>query len=409
MNNPQVINIEEYGTTTCQMPMRSVERLLEIGQGSLTITPEKGADMWTFEANHLVGTIRLENIHIYIRPKIGIQNVLALMECGSFPGWHLMRQLPVAVDKGLLVAVCQLFMLHLTKLLEHGLQKGYSDQHLRVNPLRGRIDFVEHSKMPWQPLPAPCRYEEYDANTWLNGLLLLTLERLVVMGLPETLTRQAFAFLRHFGEVQHPKNEIECVLKANNWVPSHIEKHYEPAIRLATLILQKTSLNSKAGQASMATFLINMNRLVEDFIRWGVQSALKYPLSLVKNEGGHVFLDLDARIRLNPDLIFRNQKTNVLVGDVKYKSRGGFDDIDNSDIYQLASYCTALGLPRGVLITCLAKERHYDTIKLRNVQTELAVYPLNLGVPSESLVGQLERLTSFLTEWANLDELAVAA
>ena len=60
-------------------------------------------------------------------------------------------------------------------------------------------------------------------------------------------------------------------------------------------------------------------------------------------------LDETGRVRLKPDLVWREGAACVFVGDAKYKNITD-ERVPNSDLYQLLAYTTALNLPGGLLI-----------------------------------------------------------
>jgi 5-methylcytosine-specific restriction enzyme subunit McrC len=97
--------------------------------------------------------------------------------------------------------------------------------------------------------------------------------------------------------------------------------HYRPAVELARLILGSFSIELGIGGSTSSAFLVNMNDFFQDFVTAALReefglSSKSFPRSA---SGRHLHLDLDARVRLEPDLSWWAGDRCVFVGDVKYK------------------------------------------------------------------------------------------
>src|SRR4029079_3780936 len=94
------------------------------------------------------------------------------------------------------------------------------------------------------------------------------------------------------------------------------------------------------------------------------------------------YLGLGNRLRMQPDLEFRRRGTPVYVADIKYKLTGDAR-ARTADYYQLLAYTTALDLPEGVLIYCLADGGvEHRSVTVRHAGKVLHVKPVDLtGTP----------------------------
>ena len=134
---------------------------------------------------------------------------------------------------------------------------------------------------------------------------------------------------------------------------TRLDEHYRPAVELARLIIENSSLELFGGKVSGASFLIDMNVVFEQFL----YVALGEALNLTRDRWQHqarLKLDKGGSINMEPDLSWWASRPGGgtlprFVGDAKYKKLDtpGFR---HADIYQMLAYCTAADLPSGLLI-----------------------------------------------------------
>ena len=173
---------------------------------------------------------------------------------------------------------------------------------------------------------------------------------------------------------------------------TRLNTHYQPALRLARLLLENLTLADQRGQHAASSFVVDMNRLFENFVTQRLRRALRGHLEVRSQSNRH--LDTRQQVPIRPDLVFRKQGHEVYVADIKYKLT---DDAlaRTSDYYQLLAYTTAMDLPEGVLIYCLADggvpER---TITVRHAGKLLHTLAIDLsGPPSEVTAAITEAAT----------------
>lgn len=130
---------------------------------------------------------------------------------------------------------------------------------------------------------------------------------------------------------------------------NRLNRHDEPAIRLAALVLRNLALIDRPGAADASSFLVNMNTLFQDWVTDRLTRALRG--RLVVEAEPTTYLGIGRRLRMAADLVFRLDGEARYVGDVKYKlTDSGVGH--HPDHYQLLAYTTAMALPEGVLIYC---------------------------------------------------------
>ena len=169
---------------------------------------------------------------------------------------------------------------------------------------------------------------------------------------------------------------------------TRLDEHYRPAVELARLIIENTSLELRRGEVAGAAFLIDMNEVFEQFL----YVALGEALGLSERQwrrGKSLTLDEDNRISMKPDLswwpsgIAGNASRPDFVGDAKYKKLEP-ERFEHADIYQMLAYCTAADLPSGLLVYAGSGESSAHKIKHTDRTIEVASLDLT-GTPAEIL------------------------
>jgi 5-methylcytosine-specific restriction enzyme subunit McrC len=183
-----------------------------------------------------------------------------------------------------------------------------------------------------------------------------------------------------------------------DWIVfTRLNRHYEPALRLAQLVLRNLSLLDQAGAHGASAFLVDMNDLFQRYLTDRLSKTLRGRLDVVSEPS--IRLGTKGRIPMYPDLTFRRAGIDVFTADVKYKlaedGRGR-----SADYYQLLAYLTAMNLPRGVLIYCQTTgEAPSRRVQVVNGGPELLTYPLDVTGTRP----QLEAAVNDLATWINTE------
>ncbi len=166
---------------------------------------------------------------------------------------------------------------------------------------------------------------------------------------------------------------------------TRLNSHYRPAVELARLIIDNSSLELLHGDVAGASFMLDMNRVFERFLF----VALGEELGLSDNQWGRGRLTLDEgdAIRLEPDLSWRSGGRYRFVGDAKYK-RIKSESSPNADIYQMLAYCVAADLPSGLLIYAAGELEPTESrrYRIRRADKTIEVASIDLeGQPDDLL------------------------
>ena len=172
-----------------------------------------------------------------------------------------------------------------------------------------------------------------------------------------------------------------------------LNAHYQPALALARLILKSGTVELAAGKVESASFLIDMNRVFEDFVVVGLREALRADRihisagSTAATSCGWIRNPSNRKVRLKPDISWWQGDRCVFVGDAKYK-RTTVHGAQNHDIYQALAYAVATGLPSALLIYAYDEQERVTpvTYDIREAGKHIEVAVLDLrGQPDEIL------------------------
>lgn len=171
---------------------------------------------------------------------------------------------------------------------------------------------------------------------------------------------------------------------------TRLNEHYRPAVELAKLILRATSFEVAPGAVRSAAFLVDMNRVFEDFVVTALREALGVsPVTFPQANDRHsLHLDHDRQISLKPDISWWQRRACLFVGDVKYK-RVDHRGVRHADIYQVLAYAIAADLPGGLLIYA-AGEAPAALHEIRHLGRQIQVIALDLDGPPAAILGQID-------------------
>ena len=174
---------------------------------------------------------------------------------------------------------------------------------------------------------------------------------------------------------------------------SRLEEHYRPAVELARLIVEGSSLELFHGEVVGAAFFVDMNKVFEEFLYAALKEALDLPESQWQHEAS-LTLDEGERIRMRPDLSWwlrsaRDGWRTIFVADAKYKApEAGFE---HGDVYQMLAYCTAAALPHGMLVYA-ASEVPPESYKIKHSDTTIVLASIDLTGEPESILNNVDAL-----------------
>jgi 5-methylcytosine-specific restriction enzyme subunit McrC len=387
------ITLFEYGSEVRDLSQLDIRELMAAGGRALTLAPTGTAGQFQLKANSLIGTIVTSRLEVIINPKIPIENVFLLLEPSKTP-IDLRTEL---VGFGDYLDITPAFAAFFARLLEHTLARGMRRDYIPVQDdlvaVRGRVALDDVVRRPVLT-PLACRFDEYSIDTPHHRILKAATLRLCRVPGIGVRNRDALRhLLMRFGEVDDQPPATAQVLRRGF---NRLERHYEPAVRLACLLLDEGSLLHSFGTTTAGAFLFDMNRAFEAFLEARLEAALRGTLE-VRGQA-QTYLDSDERVRMKPDLIFGRNGSAVYVGDAKYKVSKDINGVD-SDLYQLLAYTTALDLPEGVLVYAQADQAiPPQVINVALAGKRLHIQRIDLSGDARAIRRSVDALAAWIVE-----------
>ncbi|MCY4369226.1 MAG: hypothetical protein OXF41_07345 [bacterium] len=336
-----------------------------------------------------VGVLQTDTLSVEIRPKLPIDRVLFLISYALDVRRFGPEEFQFGGAPDLFEAMIPGFVAQVRRSFRRGLLRGYRVEEEALHGVRGRIRFNDQIRDRFGIFPpVEVSYDDFTEDTEMNRLIKAAIVRL---GRMRIRSRDARKSLRAFDRVLGQVADVEY---QRGTVPdfsfNRLNRHYEPAIRLAQLILRSTSIELSRGVVRSASFLVDMNKVFEDFM----VTALREALGVTERDfpqgasGRQMWLAGD-RIRLKPDISWWVGGRCVFVGDLKYKKTDY--GIPNADLYQLLAYTISADLPIGLLIYAQGEaDPIIHTIK--HVGKRLEVVAVDISGPPDEILAEVSRI-----------------
>jgi len=386
----------EYETRTVALNADSARRLVDAAGPALSISPGAVRGTYDITAGHHVGSIVVGDISVVISPKIKPDNLFLMLEAGIPADRWRKETLDYKVDQNLLPSVISFFARTVDAALARGVLRAYRSIDERLVALRGRIDLREQIRQPALASPVACTFDEYTSDNAENRYLRAALRRARrVTSVPIDVRRSIERSLIRLDEVS------DVIVQPDDFdrmVFTRLNRHYEPALRLARLVLSNLTLLDDHGDAGASSFLVDMNDLFQRFVTLRLRRALNGSLRLIDEPTRH--LGRGGQVTMYPDLEFHDPLTNraTYVGDVKYKITAD-GRARSADYYQMLAYCTALNLPEGVLIYCLADgDPPRRVVEVVHTDIRLRTFPIDLRGDADAVDGAIQELADWIKD-----------
>ena len=275
--------------------------------------PDEGTK-WVLRPSSHIGTVRLGDLSLIVRPKIPIDRVMFLVAYALDPrDWK--KYFDLQPNPDVLESIIPAFVHHTRQAVHRGLLQGYRHEEEALHTVRGRIRFDDQINRRFGvPLPLEVAFDEFTEDIEENRLLKTALYRLAHLPVRSAQAKRDVHALR-------PVFNTVVLGTYRRGIPkvqyTRLNSHYRPAVELARLIIENSSLELLHGETTGASFMLDMNRVFGQFL----VVALKEELGLSEREWGRgrLTLDEDNHIRLEPDLSWQSGGRYWFVGDAKYK------------------------------------------------------------------------------------------
>lgn len=370
---------------------------------SLSISHAAGeSGKYTVTPSSTVGAVEVGGLSVIIEPKIGVGRLISLacyaMARGRDDLVKFGGDFAYAEETALPEFLARAFAAAAEKAFARGLLRGYVEREEALQTIRGCIRFDDQIRRRFGlPLPVEVRYDEFTDDILSNRLVKAANRLLRRAGPLSPGTR------RRLGRIDALLDGVSLCGYPRNAVPEvkfdRLNGHYEAVVALARLVLRYGAHEAERGKVRASGFTMDMNAVFQEF----VTAALREKLGLSNGAFGERWvnsLDVEEKIGLNPDLVWRESGRCVFVGDAKYKripnrDRGERDDrapnaerASNADLYQILAYATALDLPGGMLIYADG-EANEATYTVRHAGKRLQVVALDLSGKLDAVLARV--------------------
>ena len=388
------ITLREYQTSEPYLLSVSERDLVGEILPSVSIQPATGSEgEYQLTPGSTVGATEIGDLSVLIRPKMGIPRLLSLAcYATGLVKPEEIRLFDFSKEDALPDALAIALASQARRAFSRGLLHGYRTEEEALYTVRGRIWFNEQIRRRFDvPLPIEVRYDEFTEDILSNRLIKAAAHRLGRMRLRSAKARAGVGWvsgvLDNVSLLEYPGSRVPAVTF------DRLNEHYKGVVELARVILRHSAFEAARGTVRASGFLVDMNKLFQEFLTAALREELRVS---VRAFGERRIADLDegGSVHLKPDLVWREGRSCRFVGDAKYKrlAPAGFE---HADVYQMLAYCTAAGLPSGLLVYA-AGESEAGSYKIRNAGKTIEVTSINLECSLEEVLAQVGEIAELV-------------
>lgn len=355
----------------------------------LVETRIEGDGRWRLLPRGRVGAVRIGDLQVEVTPKekVGLAHLIFLLGYASDPGFRPDDVLGER-DNDLWPAVAYSLAQAVDRALARGVVQGYRTTDDALRTIRGRIRFGDQLRArPGLWVPIEVTYDDFTVDTAENRLLRAALRTmLAVPRLDDGVRRR----LLHLDGRLEGVHVLPVGAPIPAWSSSRLNERYQPALRLAEIVLRNGSAKPSDDGTDIASFVVTMWKVFEDFVTVALTEALAHLPGRVHAQMPAYLADAGGwrtgAIPMNVDVVYRAADgTPAVVFDAKYKVATAAGQYANADHYQMLAYCTALQVPRAWLIYAGGGSKARIRL-IKNTEIEVVECPLGLSAtPSEIL------------------------
>ena len=390
------INLIEHETSKPHRLSVGERDLLRDHLPSVLMEPATGKKRrYHLRPSSVVGALEIGDLSVLIEPKIGIPQLLSLA-CYAFDVFDPLDKLFDFQKAKVLPDILALALIAAARrAFGRGLLRDYLTEEDALYTVRGRIQFSEQIRRRFSiPLPVELRFDEFTEDILANQLVKAATTRLGRMTLRSADAR------RGLGRLASILENVSLLEFQRGQVPKvrfdRLNEHYRQVVGLARLILLHSEFESFRGDVRATGFLIDMNRLFQEFLTQALRERLGVSANTLQSERKVPF-DQDNSVRLEPDLSWWEGEKCTFVGDAKYKKVAN-NHVPNADLYQILAYATALDLPGGLLIYAKG-EADVAKYKVKHTQKTLEVAALDLEGSLDEILERIDEIGEKVRNW----------
>jgi 5-methylcytosine-specific restriction enzyme subunit McrC len=382
-----ILTFREYGPPVeMSLPEPVATSLAASGLVDISLV---GPARYRLQPGDRVGAVRVGDHEVIVEPKIGPLRLFFLLGYAKDPGFQP-DEIEGLESSDLLPILAESLARQVERATRRGVLQGYVRVDEALPLVRGRIRTADQmARRPAMLLPVEVTYDEFSVDIAENRIVRTAVRRM--MNVPRVRSEA----LRLLGHLDGRLDGVTPLIPGQpipSWLSSRLNGRYIPALRISEIVLRHLSSEIGRGAVPMASFVVDLAKVFEDFVTTALQEATADRPGQTIGQYS-VSLDRAGRVRMYPDVVHVAGGRALAVFDAKYKLEGDSRGIPNADVYQMLAYCTALGLRRGYLVYAKG-EGEPLTHHIANVDppVEIVQCPLDLNVPPADLLAQIDRL-----------------
>ena len=341
------------------------------------------------ETYSYVGTLRLSNFQIIIKPKIEDIYLAKMLSYSYNLDLEDIRYYDsisnLNTKKGAITdLIAMIYIKEVEKIMLKGLAKRYKSKKEPLSSCRGKIIFNDLAKGSTAELTLPCQYRELTTDIAENRLMYSTLEILKREISSNIISRKINILSDKLSETTSYQTMSKALFQKVNKVSNRLSKHYEDVIELSRLIYNHYDFSLMTGKTGFSSFLIDMNELFEKFLYRLFEETFDRQVDIKHGEklkNSYIIPD-EQKHNLIPDYQFYKNKDLIGIADAKYKDYSK-KKVSSGDLYQLTTYAVANMNDIRNIMLFYPLQNKYKTEKysLYNGFNGININIINIGIP----------------------------
>lgn len=337
------------------------------------------------------GVIQLENSRIYFSTKVktNLFYMLSFLKDESCFHYDSDRIIEIKEGANFFDILGKMFLNELQVISKRGFYKSYLVKEENLKFFKGKLIINENIKNAISKnTHFYCSYRDLTFNNLENQILLRTITLLIPLIRFNEKTKK---------ELLRYENLLKDTISLVNLVPedcnkiqySRLNEYYNTIIQFSKVILQNYFIRSSLkGESRGFNFIVNMNKVYEDFISTIIEEIVVEEEELKEFivERQEIFNNLvkERKIITRPDIILRKKGPKddyPIIIDTKYKM-----DRSNADYYQVIAYALAIPTAKACFLIYPESEKNLediltiDTFDLENKRPEIKIYSINIDI-----------------------------
>lgn len=271
------------------------------------------------------------------------------------------------------------------RALLRGPLRGYRRLEERSPVLRGRLRIRDQIARGGLLTPVDIIRDEFDIDVPENRILLAAARLLRRLPQVHSTARQR---LRRIDEQLDGVSLVPRSVALRGPPFTRLNRHYQPALAIAELVLRGTSIGARTGSRASVTFSFELHRVFEQFLEVSLGRAVAERGAALQPQMTGRSLDRGAVLGLRPDLVVTRGGTCRAILDAKFKRLDG--DLAG-DAYQMLAYLLEFGPARGFLV---AADGSPSDHVVRAVPKHISVRSIRLDQPPERILEEVDALAA---------------